>query len=424
MYTKHLSVDDHKTCEMFDFPVVLSGHDHHRVDEVISGTRLLKPGQDAIYATALEICWEDNDAPKPKIKARFVKTSEWEADKDLAKECESAYHALAPLRDTELARVPIMFQPLSSVGSRGKVCTMGKLVCSLIKSALNCDRNCKRSIDAVLLMGGNIRGGTEYPPGSYFSLEALEAEIKSNEVVGVVTMPGWVLAKAISETHSGDPIPGWMQYDSGIVEQYPEDGGPPEVVEVAGMPLEPDRLYTVATKVGDLTNEQSQTLTEYYGTRPKLIPPKGNYYNIHSQLMNYFGRNLWRKIWEKSGQSTLTQERFAFEDFDYSSNVKARFDQVDTNGDGIISVDEIHEALHNLLGLSVDSTRKEMSLAKIVHELADIDESGEIDLHDFETFTDELPYIYRRDQWRLGTSTDSERNQNQELKTTAQLSSN
>lgn len=36
--------DDHRTCREFDFPVLLSGHDHHRVDEVVEGTRLLKPG--------------------------------------------------------------------------------------------------------------------------------------------------------------------------------------------------------------------------------------------------------------------------------------------------------------------------------------------------------------------------------------------
>ena len=26
---------DEKTCEMFDFPVVLSGHDHHKVDRSV-----------------------------------------------------------------------------------------------------------------------------------------------------------------------------------------------------------------------------------------------------------------------------------------------------------------------------------------------------------------------------------------------------
>eukprot|EP00961_Rhodomonas_salina_P160972 2167317-Rhodomonas_salina.2 len=45
-------------------------------------------------------------------------------------------------------------------------------------------------VDAVLLMGGNVRGGTDYPLGSFFSLEALEAEVKGDETVGVVPMPG------------------------------------------------------------------------------------------------------------------------------------------------------------------------------------------------------------------------------------------
>ena len=30
---------DEKTCEMFDFPVVLSGHDHHKVDRSVRGVK-------------------------------------------------------------------------------------------------------------------------------------------------------------------------------------------------------------------------------------------------------------------------------------------------------------------------------------------------------------------------------------------------
>lgn len=176
--------DDHKTCREFDFPVVLSGHDHHRVDEVVEGTRLLKPGmvrmirniltllrladfgtwfsfypnsvsQDSVYATVLELIWPDGDTEgnKPKINASFVKTGDWEPDPILAEENERACKcllllclvfsfsitvfadsfstfahfeddALEPLRNTELARVPPPFEPLSSVNSRGKVCTM------------------------------------------------------------------------------------------------------------------------------------------------------------------------------------------------------------------------------------------------------------------------------------------------------------
>ena len=32
-------LQDERTCNEFDFPVILSGHDHHRVDRVINGTR-------------------------------------------------------------------------------------------------------------------------------------------------------------------------------------------------------------------------------------------------------------------------------------------------------------------------------------------------------------------------------------------------
>jgi 5''-nucleotidase/2'',3''-cyclic phosphodiesterase and related esterases len=41
--------EDNVTAQRFDFPVILSGHDHHRVDRVANGSRLLQPGQDAIF---------------------------------------------------------------------------------------------------------------------------------------------------------------------------------------------------------------------------------------------------------------------------------------------------------------------------------------------------------------------------------------
>jgi 2',3'-cyclic-nucleotide 2'-phosphodiesterase (5'-nucleotidase family) len=123
---QHLYVpDDYKTCREFDFPVVISGHDHHRVDEVVEGTRLLKPGMNAVYATVLEISWKDVTSSQPNIRARFVKCDDWEPDPVLEKENERAYDALIPLRNTELARVPSTFEPLSSGDARGSVCTMG-----------------------------------------------------------------------------------------------------------------------------------------------------------------------------------------------------------------------------------------------------------------------------------------------------------
>jgi len=391
---QHLYVqDDYKTCEMFDFPVVLSGHDHHRVDDVRCGTRLLKPGMNAVYATVLEISWESaNTGKAPKIRARFVPTMDWTPDPILARECERAYDALAPLRNTELARIPSTFEPLSSSGSREKVCTMGKYICTLIRSSLNVTRRQRRHrVDAVLLMGGNIRGNADYPPNSYFSLEALEAEIKSDETIGVVQIPGWLLAEGIQATHAGDPIPGWMQYDNGIVENY--EVSPPVITHVAGEPIQLDKTYRVATKIGDLTNGQSPPLAEYFLDHPEALPPKGAYVNIHAELMGYFARNLWRKLWD------ATTERIDPAIIHTDEEARERLKILNKSITGVLTVDEIQAALNELLGYSVDD--REKTLAEFVHSFADTSGDGTVSLLDMEVFCEEMAELYERDRWRL-----------------------
>lgn len=401
--------DDHKTCRMFNFPVILSGHDHHRVDEVVEGTRLLKPGMDAVYATVLEISWPNSEAigSEPTIQATFVKTSDWEPEPVLAEECERAYDALEPLRNTELARVPPSFEPLSSVNSRGAVTTMGQYLCTLLRSSLNVSRRQRAQIvDAVVLMGGNIRGGTDYPKGSYFSLEALEAEIKGDEVIAVVPMPGWLLAEGIQATHSGDPIPGWMQYDNGVFEDFSQS--PPVVTQVRGRPIVDDQIYRVATKISDLTNGQSPPWTKYYQENQEMLPPKGAYVNIQAELMSYFARNLWRRIWDNLSQVIDAEcDAEAFYDVGEDGTVaaaemcqpEARLETLDSDNDGKISVAEIQAALEELVGLSVDN--RELTLAQFVHDFADTNGTGEVTLEDLQVFCDEMTETYERDQWRL-----------------------
>lgn len=392
---QHLYVpDDHKTCRQFDFPVVMSGHDHHRVAKVIDGTLLLKPGLDAVFATVLDLSWKNDkaEANKPTIHSRFVRVADWKPDLDLHLENVRAYDALLPLRNTELARVPPHFEPLSSVNSRGSVTSMGRFICSLIRSSMNVTRRQRaHKVDAVILMGGNIRGGTEYPRGSFFSLEALEAEIKANETIAVVTLPGWVLSEGIADTHAGDPIPGWMQFDDGIRQK---NGG--HVTYVAGKPLERERMYRVATKIGDLTNGQSKTLTDYFSSHPECIPPKGSYVNIHAGLMGYFARNVWRKIWEGVGPTLKAEEHYQESD---GCKPKERLDKLDLNHDGVVSVDEIHCALRDIVGLSVDDNEK--SLARFVHSFADTSGDGQVTLLDFEIFCKEMPLLFENDKWRL-----------------------
>ena len=426
---QHLYVnDDVKTCKEFNFPVVLSGHDHHKVKEVIDGSYLIKPGMNGDYATVLEIEWDDIKAKDPtKIAATFVKVDAWEPDPVLQEENERAYDALIPLRNTELASVPQSFEPLTSNNSRGSTCTMGKYVCTLLKNAMNISRlQIQSSVDAVLLMGGNIRGNADYPEGSFFSMEALEAEVKSDEVVGVVPMPGWLLSAGVQATHSGDPIPGWTQYDDGI--QQDETGA---VTHANGERLEENRIYRVgkskslcyylaavdfiimltlsfvflsvstATKISDLTNGQSPPWTEYYSQNVAALPPKGAYTNIHAELMSFFARNIWRKLWdaisEEIGDDNCSIGAATLDECESEKLIQA----MDTTGNGVVTVEDIHRLLKDKLSLSVDE--REMTLAQYVHSFADTNGDGTVTKTDFELFIRDMEQNYDEEEkiWRL-----------------------
>jgi hypothetical protein len=228
----------------------------------------------AEYTTVLEVSSPNQDTEKPKIPARFVKCADWPPNKEAAEANERTYDALAPLRNTELASIPQRFRPLSSNGSQQSVCTMGMLICSLLRTPLNLTRRQRaHRVDAVLLIGDNIRGNQDYNDGCFFSLEALEAEIKSDdEIVAVVPMPGWLLNTGVAETHARDAVPGCVQYDEGVREEFNSEGKP-VITHVAGEPLDLARIYRVATTISDLTNGQSPRWTEYYSKHP-LLPPK------------------------------------------------------------------------------------------------------------------------------------------------------
>lgn len=94
--------EDKRTCEEFDFPLILSGHDHHVVDREINGTRLLKPGGDAHKAMVVDITWESGSVTKPKISWELVNVKDFAADPELSKAMDAAHAPLQKARNTQL----------------------------------------------------------------------------------------------------------------------------------------------------------------------------------------------------------------------------------------------------------------------------------------------------------------------------------
>lgn len=119
--------------------------------------------------------------------------------------------------------------------------------------------------------------------------------------------------------------------------------------------------------------------------------------NIHAELMAYFARNVWRKVWEGIGPTLEAGQ--TFRKASDICNPWERLEKLDLDNDGIVSVEEIHCALRDTVGLSVDDD--EMTLAKFVHSFADTSGDGIVDIADFKIFCSEMPMLYENDKWRL-----------------------
>lgn len=215
-------------------------------------------------------------------------------------------------------------------------------------------------------------------------------------------------------------FPGCHRYDQGIRQDF--SVSPPKVTHVGGEILDPDRIYRVGTKISDLTNGQSPPLTDYFLEHPEEIPPKGAYINIHSELMSYFARNLWRRLWDAT-----TVRNDAGECIIEECSPESRLALFDRDGDGVVTVEDVQFALRDYLGYSIDE--RELTMAEFVHSIADTVGDGEVTLEDFgtfrwshdlvnvrsshhclfytffflatEVFCEEIAEVYRNDEWRL-----------------------
>jgi len=279
------------------------------VDEVYHDTRLLKAGADANHAIILDIVWESPEATAPTIAAELVTVADWAPDQEMEKAMRQAYSVLDKLEHTEVCKVPERFRPLESEGARDHIVNMGHFLFGELRDAMNMHDLPKNrpTVDAVIISGGNIRGGDTYEDHKAFSLKSLRGEIQEALTVCVVPMPGRLIVEGIKATH-GEANPGFLQFDEGVT--LDADG---RAITVAGEPLEADREYRVATTPWDLQDGPCQPWSDYYKAHPDLLPDVDTELPVLATLMNHFARHVWKQVWES----------------------------IDTNQDGVIDADEL-----------------------------------------------------------------------------------
>lgn len=288
---------DEKTCKEFDFPVVISGHDHHTVDRMISGSRLVKAGSDGHKCAIVDITWETIDQIKPTVSVNLVTVSDWKPNMTLQKEVNNCLSVLDDLKHTQLTTIPKKFVPLNSVGCRGNIVTAGTFLCTEYRKAFNSDVDTPTA-DCVLMPGGNVRGGRLYKEDDFFSLESLKSEIHPKMDICIVQMPGSILKEAIKDSHSRGHHPYFMQFCDAIT----FDTNTKEVTHINNKPLKNDQLYSVGYPTAELTAENGPAcLTKYF-----LGPNKPNERHLQSTsrggqefLLQYWAQKIWSAVWNK-----------------------------------------------------------------------------------------------------------------------------
>ena len=368
---------DEKTCNDFDFPVILSGHDHHRVDRIINGTRLLKPGMDAHYAVVLDLVWESaHSSSIPSINAVTIPVKNFEPNKELVKEVEKAYSVLDPLLKTDLTIIPKKYSPLTSRGCREHRVTMATFLCSQIKLALNYpfDGNLGKgsgqqnmplinNCDCVLIKGGHFRGERDYDKHN-FTLEGLQTEIHEAMLIHIFLVKGNALKVCMKESWFG-PNPAWMQHDDGV---DVDNAG--NIIAIGGFPFNENMIYRVGSFYDFHVNYgKCPTLAKYFKENPAGLPDLDAGIGCHVLLLKLYSHGLWKKF-------------LAYLDTDGDGKItKDELRKLDLDGDGELSKDELKVAIEKIGGLS--TIQGEDSLVNYIMEVAgDTNKDGKLTIEE------------------------------------------
>lgn len=342
---------DEITCRNFDFPVILSGHDHHVVDRTISGTRLLKPGSDARFCIQLDLVWDHPGPDAPlRLSAQLLDLKDFTPNASLAASVQEVYSTLDHLRCTQIVKVPAAYRPLSSVNSRGCCTTSARFLCSEIRNALNLD--CLEGsphCDCVLINGGNFRGERDYKETEHMSLEDLMSEMDESVEIVVALVPGKLIQSGLRETWQS--ISGaWMQHDDQL--EVDADG---QVQKVAGKALEPDAMYRVGTS-RRFGIQLIKGIAAYWAETPSAKPHPESGIPVHSLLLHYWAEKVWVRIW-------------AFLDKDHNGRIDPEeIKALDRTGTGQLDHVDIMNAVKNVAHM--ETFEGEYTLTDLIMKVA------------------------------------------------------
>ncbi|KAJ3291836.1 hypothetical protein HDU79_002001 [Rhizoclosmatium sp. JEL0117] len=297
------------------FPIILGGHDHDVYHETFQDSQVIKTGMDAIKFAIIDVTWQDGVA-KPSVTVTLKDTSEYPENPEIGEVAKKHESIITSLRQSVLCKIPPGVS-LSSKNIRLRPVTMGIFICNLLRSALK--------TEVALVTAGSIRANKDYPLDvTEFTYLDLEQEVPFDCGMMTMHLPGQVLQDMIIYSRKTAHQEGvkksgnYFQTCDAII----TDPNTDVIASILGAPLDPKRMYEVAILhevVAGLGNIEPLVT---YAKSQNLDYTYGEFIGLKEVLISHFCLGIWHDM--------LFAESF---------------DQLDKNGDGVVSKDELKAAL-------------------------------------------------------------------------------
>lgn len=335
-----------------DLPLIIGGHDHDPYYEVVEGTHILKMGSDALKIGVIDLVWNDASTPgsSPTVKVEQYAATNFAADPSVKTAIDEHKKLLDALDMAALCPAPPGVV-LSSKGVRAGQTTMGTLLVSTLRDAMDADCAC--------INGGAIRGNTAYDADTAsLTYGDLKVQVPYDSEVVVVMLPGSLIKEMVTFSRSfatQDPppkkLPGcFLQIDDKMTWDEPTQ----TVTHIAGKPLDLGMMYRCAVLFFALDGlDDVKPLVDYCKAHKGDVPDSvDSARKLKDVLADYFAKRMFWDIFKN----------------------ECAYSTFDLNGDGVLSMDEVSGAMQKRLGKSIGTL-----LLDNIFSVVDKDMSGELD---------------------------------------------
>lgn len=339
--------EDKEFCERFGgalFPIVLGGHDHEPYDEMYDRSRVLKTGMDGENTAIVDIVWKQqqsktgiandssNDtmngcttiAQLPEIKVDMMPTIAYPADEAMVKRVVGHERILNELNRAKIFRFRDWLsgpdELFSTKNNRLGYSNGTKCLNSMLRMGMRAEIG--------LMNAGNVRGGNTYPIyQEWFTMSDLKAEIPFSVGMTAVPLPGKVVEDTINNSRSkyrlDPPVASGGFIDVCDKVEFSEEEQ--RIVSIRGEPFDPERLYLTSFPANWFEGMDHHTpIMEWAKGTPYEYAKESSSKPAKVVIVELFSAVVWLEM--------------------------GSFESIDTNGDGVLTHDEVRARALEIFG--------------------------------------------------------------------------